>query len=756
MLNKRQSIGILILLLLISGALGLGLSQLKYDYNVERLFPESDTELQFFSAFRERFENENDYLALAIYREAGIYDQAFLEGVDSLGRSLLQEEKVLEVSSIVNATFRKLNVIGLGATIPLIHLAQPERYAEDSTFLASIPHFRHNLVSTDARSLCMYLRIEKGLGPEAADQMLQQIKDRVGALNFEKVYYSGGVYTQRSQTQLVQKEMIFLGLGSVILILGFLFWVFRTWWGIVLPLLVVGLSVVWTIGIMGWIGAEINVMTVLIPSILLVVGVSDVVHLLNRYLEEIKHEASQSKALYQAWKEVGLATFLTSLTTALGFLTLLGTGISPYQHLGGFAAVGVLIAYVLTFSLLPALLLLLPRPRARSFHRQGKVWYSVLHRSLAWIFRHRMQLAVLSALILTAGSWGLKRVGIEAFITDELAEDHPLQADIQFFEANYGGVRPFTMSLQVGDSAQSVLAIPVLREINKLEDYLRKHYGVRRTYSLIGNLKAANSSLHEGLARFYRLPRNDKTLTTLVEQLKFFGAENGLYDIMLEDETETRISGALPDLGLRTYAQKNDSLRSFIQDSINSNFLKPHLTGSATLLDRSHETVVRNMLQGLGLGVGVVALLMGLLYRSWRMWLIALIVNLMPLVLIGALMGYLGIGLKMSTAVIFSLAFGIAVDDTIHFISKLKIELDRGKSLPQAIKCTYLSTGKAIVLTSLILASGFLGLLTSDFQGTYYMGLLVGLALLLAMLADLVVLPVLLLILPPRNRKSRD
>lgn len=754
MLNKRQSIGILILLLLISGALGLGLSQLQYDYNVERLFPESDAELQFFSAFRERFENENDYMALAIYREAGIYDQAFLEEVDSLSRSLLQEEKVLEVSSIVNATFRKLNVIGLGATIPLIHLDQPERYAEDSTFLASVPHFRYNLVATDARSLCMYLRIEKGLGPEAADQMLQQIQERVGALSFEKVYYSGGVYTQRSQTQLVEKEMIFLGLGSVLLILAFLFWVFRTWWGIVLPLLVVGLSVIWTIGIMGWVGVEINVMTVLIPSILLVVGVSDVVHLLNRYLAEIKHEASQSKALYQAWKEVGLATFLTSLTTALGFLTLLGTGISPYQHLGGFAALGVLIAYVLTFSLLPALLLLLPLPKAKAFHRQGKVWYRLLHRSLAWIFSYRIQIALCSALILVLSSWGMKQLGIEAFITDELAKDHPLQADIQFFEANYGGVRPFTMSLQLGDSAQSVLAVPVLREIDKLETYLRQQYGVRRTYSLIGNLKAANSSLHEGLARFYRLPRNDKTLTTLVEQLKFFGAENGLYDIMLEDETETRISGALPDLGLRAYAQKNDSLRQFIADSISTDLLQPYLTGSATLLDRSHETVVRNMLQGLGLGVGVVALLMGLLYRSWRMWIIALIVNLLPLVLIGALMGYLGIGLKMSTAVIFSLAFGIAVDDTIHFISKLKIELDKGKNLPQAIKCTYLSTGKAIVLTSLILASGFLGLLTSDFQGTYYMGLLVGLALLLAMMADLVVLPVLLLVFPPRNRKK--
>ncbi|MEL6653490.1 MAG: efflux RND transporter permease subunit, partial [Bacteroidota bacterium] len=250
---------------------------------------------------------------------------------------------------------------------------------------------------------------------------------------------------------------------------------------------------------------------------------------------------------------------------------------------------------------------------------------------------------------------------------------------------------------------------------------------------------------HKGIARFYRLPSSDRSLSTLVEQLRFFGKDNGLYDILQEDESESRISGTLPDLGLQEYASRNAQLRAFVRDSIDQNWLRPRLTGSALLLDRSHRSVVNNMLLGLGLGVLVVGLLVGLLYRSWRMCLVALLVNLVPLLMIGALMGYLGVGMKMSTAVIFSLAFGIAVDDTIHFISKLKLELDKGKSLPQAIRCTYLSTGKAIILTSLILSAGFLGLLSSDFQGTYYMGLLVGMALLWAMLADLVVLPLLLL-----------
>ncbi|MEL6654135.1 MAG: MMPL family transporter, partial [Bacteroidota bacterium] len=525
MLSRRQSVLLLLLLLVLSGGLGLGLGHLQYDYDVERLFPASDEELQFFQGFRERFENENDYLALAIFRAEGIFDQAFLEEVDSLGKLLRRQPHILDASSLANASFRKLNALGLGKSSPLIHIEQPKLYAQDSAFLLSVPHFRHNLLSEDARSLCLYLKIEKGLSTELADELLMNIRLLVGEFSFERVYYSGGLYTQRSQTQLVQQEMYWLGGGAVVMVFFFLLWVFRTWWGIVLPLLVVGLAVIWTLGIMGWVGAEINVMTVLIPSILMVVGVSDVVHLLNRYLEELRLQKEQAEALYLAWKEVGLATFLTSLTTALGFLTLLGTDIAPYQQLGGFAALGVMIAYVLTFSLLPALLLLLPRPRARAFFRQSKVWKRALHTSLRIVLRYRKSIALASLGLLLLTGVGLQRVQVQAYIAEELTPDHPLQEDIQFFEANYGGVRPFTMSLQAGDSVNSVLEIKVLREMDRLETYLREQYGVRRIYSLNGNLKAANSSLHKGIARFYRLPSSDRSLSTLVEQLRFFGKD---------------------------------------------------------------------------------------------------------------------------------------------------------------------------------------------------------------------------------------
>jgi predicted RND superfamily exporter protein len=743
--RRRLSLWVLVLLGLLSAGLALPLGQLRFDYNIEKLFPDSDPELQFFREFRARYENENDYLAIALVNEKGIFEQEFLMRVDSLCRTLGRLENVLEVISLTNTRYQKLNVWGQRRQVPLVHLTQPEKYARDSSFAFSLPNFVDNLFSRDARALCLYLKIRGGLEQEKGLQLLAELETEIQAFDFAERHLSGGLYSQSLQTQMLQKEMWRLGLISLGLILLALTFIFRSLRGVIAPLLVIGFSVIWTTGIMAWLEVEINVMTVLIPSILMVVGMSDVIHLLNRYLEELRHGRDRAEALRLTLREVGLATFLTSITTALGFLTLVGAGIAPYRQLGAFAAVGVLIAYLLTFTLLPAWLVLWPQLRTQAFFQQAHHWHRWLHRSLALVFRYRQGIGMMGLIVVVLSLAGLNRLQIEAHVSDELAPQTQLYQDTRFFDQHFGGVRPFAMSVAMPADTGSLLDGPVIRELEKLDRYLLESYGVNRPYSLLGNLKAGHCSLNDGSPRFYRLPRSEQALQELVSLVLLFGEETGLYDILSHDHRHSRITGSMPDLGLQEMKSRDAALMAFVQDSLNPELLAVQLTGSARLLDRSQEQVVANILGGLGLGILVVALLMGLYYRSWRMWGVALVVNLLPLLMIGGLMGWLGIDLKMSTALIFALAFGIAVDDTIHFISKLKLELRKGRTLPAAIKRTFLTVGKAIVLTSLVLAAGFGVLMGSDFQGTFYTGLLVGLTLVFALLADLVFLPVLLL-----------
>lgn len=744
-LNRKTSSYLLVLLTLLSLGFGSQLPVLRFNYDIETLFPEEDPELAFFRDFRAQFENENDYLALGIVREAGIFQLPFLLQIDSLTQQLSRLPAVEAVSALTNTRYLKITPLGGKQNQRLLHIDRPDRLKQDSVFLYAVPQFIDNLFSRDGKSLCVYLRIQQNLSVAAGDSLLNQIQALLPLYPFEEVHLSGGLYNQRIQTQMVQREMWRFGILSILLIVLSLGLIFRSVWGVVAPLGVIGLSVVWTAGLMAWWGVEINVMTVLIPSILFVVGMSDVVHLFNRYLEELRAGHSQKVALRLTLKEVGLATFLTSLTTALGFLTLMGAGIAPYRQLGGFAALGVLIAYGLTFTLLPALLVLLPRPRSGAFVRQARHWDWGLHRLLRWILQYRRHVWGSAGIVLVLSLIGLAQLRIEAFVSDELSPHTTLYQDTRFFDTQYGGVRPFALSVSVLPAEADLFSLAVLAELERLDRYLTEVYAVNRLYSLLGNLKAANSSLNNGSPHFYRLPRSAKARQDLVSQVQLYGEDNGLYNLLTRDHRLTRVTGSVPDWGLQVMEQKNAALETFIADSIDGQLLSIRLTGSARLFDRSHHWVVRNMLTGLSLGILVVALLMGLLYRSWRMSSVALLVNLLPLLMVGGLMGVLGIGLKMSTAMIFAIAFGIAVDDTIHFISKLKIELNQGKSLPVAIKGTFLTTGKAIILTSLVVSAGFLVLMSSDFQGTFLTGLLVSLTLLFAMIVDLILLPVLLL-----------
>jgi predicted RND superfamily exporter protein len=210
------------------------------------------------------------------------------------------------------------------------------------------------------------------------------------------------------------------------------------------------------------------------------------------------------------------------------------------------------------------------------------------------------------------------------------------------------------------------------------------------------------------------------------------------------------------DIGSREVFKLNDSLNAFLATTAAVKPIKVTITGGATMLDKNNEYLVVNTLQGLGISILVVALIIALIHRSWRMVIIAVIPNLLPIVFIGGLMGWCGIELKSSTSIIFSIAFGIATDDTIHFLARLKLERMKGKSFPLAVKRTFLSTGKAVIVTSLILCAGFFTLIGSGFESTFYFGLLVSITLFVAVFTDLLLFPLLVIWLTPKSKPELE
>lgn len=744
-MDSRLARVIIFLVILISVGAGFILPRLEFDYDFEAFFPADDPDLITYQQFRDQFSSDNDFLLIGIENEAGIFQQDFLLDIERLTDSLETVKFVTDVYSPTRASKWIMGPLG-PIEVPYLHVDDPERYASDSTLIYEAEQMRGSFFGADGTSVAFFVMHEPYISKAKSDTLAKQMGDLLATFDFDRIRISGRTVGQQYYIETMQSELVlFVGLGIIILVILLAF-SFRTFWGVWVPLSVVFLSALWLLAFMHVTGKPIDIMSTLLPTILFVVGISDVVHLLSRYLEELRKGKEKAVALRITIKEIGLATFLTSLTTAIGFLTLLTANINPVREFGLYMAVGVFIAFLLAFTFFPAILQLHKTPAIAQQSTPKLFWYKQMHRLLRWNLRNK-KMVLIGGLVLTAVSLsGIGLMQVNSYLLEDLAEDDPQRQNFIFFEEQYSGVRPFEMALYVTDSTQTLFDYEVLVELDKIETYLKEVYDVGFSTSALTMVKTANQATNGGKQEHYRLPESEagyKKLRRIIRQLR---KRPEFRAMVSANEREGRISGRIVDLGSKAIEEKNEALLRDLNPQVDASVLQFQLTGMPLLIDKNNEELAANMLYGLLIAFGVIALIMGLLFRSLKMVIITLFPNILPLLVIGGFMGFMGIDLNATTAIIFTIAFGIAVDDTIHFMSKLRLELNKGKSMLYALKRTSISTGKAIVVTSLVLCSGFVTLTLSTFSSTYYVGLLISITLAAAVFADLVVLPVLIVL----------
>jgi len=742
----------LVTLLVISVISAIAASRIGFDYDFEKFFPQGDNDLFFYLDYREKFENDNDYLLIGFEPANGVFNSDFLTQLDSLTGLFQSIPQVDQVISPTNS-FRLIKGPLGWIPVPYLHPEAPERLQQDSINIYQKPTLVSQLFSQKGNAVSLVIKHRQQINRAAADSLMASIHHYIDQFNLPPARLAGKVRAQPVYLKLLQQELSVFLVSSLILVVIILSITYRALWAVVIPLLVVALSGVWILGFMSWVGKPFDLMMVLLPTIIFVVGMSDVIHILTRYVEEIRHGQSPLVALKITFREVGIATFLTSLTTGIGFLTLLTNNIGPIRDFGLYTAIGVLIAYVLAFSLLPSALVFLPSPRITENQRIRKRWRQVMGSFFLLTVNHKRSVVVLSIVLVGLSVIGINQLKVNTYLIDDLPLDHPLKSDFIFFDAHFGGSRPFEAAIMVQDSTVDIFDPPVLREIEKVEQHLLQSYGTSALNSPLTLVRFTNQAVNGGLWSYYQVPPAEemqqigRPLSQLVKRPNFAG-------LITDDLRISRFTGRMPDMGSAHSAVKNQQLKQFISSEIDTSLVKFKVTGTSLLIDKNNAYLVDNMAKGLTIAFAAVALIAGLMFRSWRMVLITLVPNMIPLLLVAGIMGVLGISLKLTTSVIFTVAFGIAVDDTIHFISKLKMELVKGRSLIYAIKRVYFSTGKAIVITTLVLISGFATLLLSSFGGTFYIGLFVGLTLLFALIIDLTLLPVLVLLFY-RNKELR-
>lgn len=391
----------------------------------------------------------------------------------------------------------------------------------------------------------------------------------------------------------------------------------------------------------------------------------------------------------------------------------------------------------------PGLLYLLSPLSSVSNDKWVDNWRFGLRASLLWTLANRKSVIIGFVVVSVLSLIGISQLQINGYLLDNLPRDHELVEEFNFFDQQFGGSKPLEISLESGEKVENLLDLVVLEQISKLEIFLEDKFSSGAIISPLTLVKNINKALNGGNFNAFRLPSQGQMLRILPNV--DMALDRADIKLLSEDRKSGRLSSRTSDEGsLKSSVLKKD-LEDFLDAEINSDLLKVKLTGTSILIDKSHETITYQMAKGLGIAFVLVGLVIGFLFRSWRISLLVLLPNIIPLLWMCGVMWLLGIELKLTTAIVFTVAFGIAVDDSIHFMTKLQSELKKGKSLLYAIKRTYLETGKAIILTTLILVSGFSVLIFSDFGVTYLAGLLISMALVFALLSDLLLLPILLI-----------
>ncbi|MFN3875697.1 MAG: efflux RND transporter permease subunit, partial [Flavobacteriales bacterium] len=665
---------------------------------------------------------------------------AFLSRFDRLADTLASLPLVRSVSSVTNLKEARLTPAGVFQA-PWLRWEADSLLRADSARIWADPLLREAHFAPDARALLMVLRAEPGLSKERSDSVMTAVQGAVDRSGLAQVRMAGRIHGQYWYIQKMQRELVVFFSLSVGLLTMFLAVGFRTWWGVAVPIAVVALSVLWQVALMTLLGRPLTVLTMLLPTILFVVGMSDAVHIIQRYIEALRAGHGKARALAITYYEVGLATFLTSVTTAIGFATLMTSGIEPIREFGAFTAIGVVVAFALAFAMLPALLLLVPTPVREGEGPDASAWHRPLLRLLAWVLRRRRAIAlgaVLATLLAIPAAFSLR---VDNHLLEDWPEDDPQKQEYYWFERWFGGVRPFEMEVEAADGDAWSLA--TLRDLDRMERYLRAEYGVRSVVSPAVVMKALHKAANGGDPAYFALPDDEAEARKLKRMARMAAGPAGLGALVDSSGRYARLAGRVRDEGGHAFAERNGALERFIREAgFTARFRQ---TGMAYLIDRNNASLSGQLLLGLGLAFGLISAIMAWVFRDLRMTVVALIPNALPLLLIAALMAVTGIAIKVSTAIIFTIAFGIAVDDTIHILGKLRIELKKGKPLALAVKRAFLSSGKAVLITSIMLCSGFISLVASSFASVHYMGLLVSSTLAFALAADLLLLPVLIL-----------
>jgi predicted RND superfamily exporter protein len=723
----------------------------KQTYKFGGILPEDDSTYIEYTKFLETFGEDGNVMVIGTQGEE-IFEHDNFKAWYDLGNEIKAVEGIDSVFSI--AHIFDLVKDEENERFELKHLVErsPESQEEIDQIrsnLQALPFYNGLLYndSTHATVMMVFVNAEKfnsGARGDVLDRLFK-ISDVFSEKHME-LRYSGLPHIRSYTAQQVKSELgKFVGLAALVTAL-ILYLFFRSLRVVVFCLLVVGIGVIWSVGTIELLDYRLSSLSGLIPPLIIVIGIPNCVFLLNKYHKEYKTHGNRTKALVRVISKIGNATFLTNVTTALGFATFIFTESDLLRQFGVVASLNIIGIFLLSLFIIPIVFSYLPEPKTRHLKHLQRRWLDVVVSKLVyWVEAKRTAVYIITLLVVGFGIYGVTIMKTTGNIVDDLPQTDRIIQDLHFFEANFNGVMPFEVLIDTGRKGQAVKD-KNLKKVEELQKALAKYPELSKSLSIVDAVKFAKQSFYNGSPSKFSLIRGSEKGFMSPYMSSDSGAD-GITGLFLDSTKQVgRITAQMADIGTERMEEIVASVKPEIDEIFPSDKYSVTLTGTSIVFLKGTRYLVKNLLTSLALAILVIGGIMYFLFGSFRMVLISLFPNLIPLLCTAALMGYAGVPIKPSTILVFSIAFGISVDDTIHFLAKYRQELSvRGAEMKTAVIRAVKETGVSMIYTSIVLFFGFGIFTTSKFGGSQAIGILASFTLLVAMLTNLVVLPSFLL-----------
>ena len=561
------------------------------------------------------------------------------------------------------------------------------------------------------------------------------------------------VRTMNSQN-IIDEIWIFLILALAITSLIFFFF-FRSFRATFITMVVVSIGVIWAFGFIGWFRYEISVLMALIPPLIIVIGVPNCIFLINKYQQEVKSHGNQAKSLQRVISKIGNATLMTNVTTASGFGTFIFTKSQLLNEFGIIASINILAIFMLSLLIIPIIYSFLPKPKDKHLKHLEKRW---IERIVDWMentVRHKRIAVYISTVVLMVASIiGVYMIKVSGSLIEDMPKGKPFFKDILFFEKEFGGIMPLEIIVDT-KRKKGVMKLSTLKRMDRLNEIIDEIPELSPSVSVVNLIKYSKQAYYNGNPKYYQLPTNQER-SFILSYTKNSDANSDLLNNFVDSTGQyARITTFMKDIGTDKMARIEERLQARIDNEFPKENYSVTLTGKALVFLKGTNYLIRNLVISLSLAILLISLFMAWMFRSVQMIVISL-PNVLPLLVTAGLMGYLGVPIKPSTILVFSIAFGISVDDTIHFLAKYRQELQANHwKVRKSVYAALRETGVSMFYTSVVLFFGFLVFIVSSFGGTIALGGLVSVTLLFAMVSNLLLLPSLLLSLEQRiaNKK---